>query len=112
MRMRSGTSGNDPNLQAQVQAMLGAAVDMESSAEMEVSRAIRRNVDVLRAAWPPVTDEMWTAIGIFGGASGLVAIAGWGDPYNPETEQYLDHLRQLYQAALDNRAAGVPRAFQ
>ncbi len=107
-QLRAGPSGNDPNMQVQINGLLAAAADMESNSAADTPRAIQNNVEVLRRARSSVSDEMWTAIGIAGGASGLIAIAGWDDPKNPETNQYLNQLRQLYQDALDDRVSAVP----
>jgi hypothetical protein len=111
--MRQASSGGSaaiPEMAEQVKYLLEAADQIEAEHTEQASRSALRNESVLRDSRPAVTAEMWTAIGFAGGASGLVAISGFGDPDDAELDRKLDEFRRIYEAALENRAveAGTP----
>jgi hypothetical protein len=108
-QLRNDPSSSEWGGLEQAQAMLSAADEIESDASSwaEESRSARRNAEQLRRARPTVTEEMWSAIGLVSGASGLIALYGLGEGSDPETEQKLDQFRQLYTAALENRAVSA-----
>lgn len=93
-----------PGAAEQIGYLLQTADEIESQHEEQVSRSASKNAAFLKRIKPAVTADMWTAIGFAGGASGLMALSGWGDPADAETERKLTEFREIYQAALDNRA--------
>lgn len=93
--------------EADVQQMLTSADEMEAQAkeQMQTGRAVQANLEVLRRARPAVTDAMWGTVGIVGGATGLMALSGLGDPDDAEAQRKLDEFRRVYQDALANRVS-------
>lgn len=78
--------------------------------QSEAAGAVTANLETLRRARSAVTDEMWLAIGMAGGATGLAAWGALADPNDPEMQQKMDEVRALYQAALENRAVSAGNA--
>lgn len=84
--------------------MLAEADSAEAAMKAEAaSGALARNVEVLRRAKPAVTDEMWGAIAMAGGATGLAGLGGLGDPNDTTAQRQLTEWRQIYTDALANR---------
>lgn len=110
--LRSGTSANESAVRDQADALLAMADDLENNARQEIPRALQQNLEMLRSVRPSVTNEMWSAIGLAGGASGLLAFAGLGEPDNRELNARLDDLRALYEAVLENRATEIPSGLR
>ena len=91
--------------EAQIQEMLRNADETEKNAreQMNGSRAIGRNMEVLRRARPNVTDHMWTAVAFAGGASGLVGLTGLSDPNDTTAVRQMNEWRRIYTDALANK---------
>jgi hypothetical protein len=91
--------------EAAIREMMQAADEMEANAraEMDGSRAVAANVEVLRRARPQVTDHMWSAVSLVGGTGGLVALSGLSDPDDPNVQRQLEEWRRIYTDALENR---------
>lgn len=90
---------------ADIDNMLRSADEVEQNAEEEAARSVLANLAVLRKSRPAVTDAMWGTVGIAGGAMGLAAISGLGDPNDAEAQKKLDEFRRLYEDALANRVS-------
>lgn len=67
------------------------------------SPAIRQNLEAIRAARPNVSDAMWVQLGLAGGAMGLGAFAGLGDPSDTTAVRQSDEFRRLLEDAIANR---------
>jgi len=78
--------------------------------QMGTSSAVGRNLQVLRQARPNVTEEMWTAVGFAGGASGLLGLTGLANPQDTTAQRQLGEWRRVYTDALANQA--TPKAPQ
>lgn len=106
LRKQAASGGeNAAMLNQQADQMMQMASSMDSSSQAQVpAGALSRNLAVLHKARPAVTDEMWAAIGFAGGAQGWMLLSGLGDPNNTEAQKKLDEFRQVYQAALENKA--------
>ena len=91
--------------EAQIQEMLRSADEAEKNAreQMNGSRAIGRNREVLRRARPNVTDHMWTAVAFAGGASGLAGLTGLSDPNDTTAVRMMNEWRRIYTDALGNK---------
>lgn len=88
-----------------VDQMLASAEEMRAAMQTEGSQAVMDNIDLLREARPAVSEPMWTTIGFVGGAMGLAALAGLGDPDDAEAQQKLDEFRRLFEDAINNRTS-------
>lgn len=107
--------GNNPGFsEADVQQMFTSADEMEAQAraQMQASRVVAANLEVLRRARPAVTDAMWGTVGFAGGAQGLLALSGLTDPNDTEAQKKLDEFRLVYQDALANRVSKGMEAAQ
>lgn len=101
-QLRNGTA--EGFTEADVQNMLEIADGALANAEaQDVAPSVLRNIEVLRAARPAVTDPMWTGLGMAGSVTGLVAISGLADPSDQEAQAKLEELRTLFEDALNNR---------
>lgn len=90
--------------EADLDRMLATADQAEAHREgWQASPSLEASVAVLRRTRPAVTDAMWSAIGVTGGASGLLAWSGLSDPDDPEAQEKLDEYRQLFTDALANQ---------
>lgn len=89
----------------QVQEMLRNADETEKSAreQMAGSRAIGRNMEILRQARPNVTTNMWTAVALVGGPGGLLGLTGLGDPTDTTSVRQMNEWRRIYTDALANK---------
>lgn len=89
----------------QIQEMLTNADETERQAreQMAAAGAVSRNLEVLHGARPNVTDHMWTAVGIVGGAGGLLAWSGLSNPQDTTSQRQLDEWRRVYTDALNDR---------
>lgn len=101
-QLRNGTA--EGFTEADVQTMLEMADGALANAEgQDVDPSVLRNIEVLRATRPAVTEPMWAGLGMAGSVSGLVAISGLADPDDQEAQKKLDELRSLFEDALNNR---------
>lgn len=98
-----------------IQRMLQSAdaAEREARAQLESTGAVSRNVEVLRAAKPNVTDHMWGAVALAGGAGGLLGLQGLAEPGDTTAQRQLTEWRRIYTDALANQVtpgleAGVP----
>lgn len=91
--------------EAQIQEMLRNADETEKNAreQMNGSRAIGRNMEVLHRARPNVTDHMWTAVAFAGGATGLLGLSGLSDPNDTTAVRQMNEWRRIYTDALGNK---------
>lgn len=103
--------------EATIQGMLQSAdqAEREAREQMEAAGAVSRNVEVLRAARPNVTDHMWGAVALAGGAGGLLGLQGLAEPNDTTAQRQLDEWRRIYTDALANQVtpgleADVPAA--
>jgi ElaB/YqjD/DUF883 family membrane-anchored ribosome-binding protein len=103
--------------EAQIQEMLRNADESEKNAreQMNGSRSVSRNMEVLRRARPNVTDHMWTAVAFAGGASGLLGLTGLADPNDTTAVRTMNEWRRIYTDALADKVtpgleANVPAA--
>ncbi|HEX2201880.1 MAG TPA: hypothetical protein VHG91_01210 [Longimicrobium sp.] len=87
--------------------MLANADEMERTAlqNTEIARATLRNYEVLRSTRSNVTDPMWLAVGMAGGASGLLSLSGLGDPQDTTVQRQLGEYRRVFTDALDNKVS-------
>lgn len=90
---------------ATIQGMLQSAdqAEREAREQMEAAGAVSRNVEVLRAARPNVTDHMWGAVALAGGAGGLLGLQGLAEPNDTTAQRQLDEWRRIYTDALANQ---------
>jgi ElaB/YqjD/DUF883 family membrane-anchored ribosome-binding protein len=87
----------------QVNEMIRNADEMEKQARESVAAgAMARNLEVLHRARPNVTDHMWTAVSLAGGA-GLLGLTGLSDPADTTATRQLTEWRQVFTDALANR---------
>ncbi|HEX6037604.1 hypothetical protein [Longimicrobium sp.] len=91
---------------AMVREMIDNANNMEREAlaNLNPSGALGRNIEVLHRALPNVTDHMWGAMALTGGAGGLLALTGLGNPSDTTTTRMMAEWRRIYTDALENRA--------
>lgn len=89
---------------ASINEMLRNADDMEKQAreQLATAGAVVRNMEVLHRARPNVTDHMWTAVSLAGGA-GLLGLTGLSDPNDTTAVRQLDEWRQVFTDALANK---------
>lgn len=89
---------------ATIAEMLQSADDMEKDAreQLAAAGAVARNVEVLHRARPNVTDHMWGAVSMVGGA-GLVGLTGLSDPADTTAQRQLNDWRHVFTDALANR---------
>jgi ElaB/YqjD/DUF883 family membrane-anchored ribosome-binding protein len=88
---------------ADVNEMLKNADEREKQARESVaSGAMARNLEVLHRARPNVTDHMWTAVSLAGGA-GLLGLTGLADPADTTAVRQLTEWRQVFTDALANK---------
>lgn len=78
-------------------------MEREALANLNPSGALGRNVEVLHRALPNVTDPMWAAVALTGGAGGLLALTGLGDPNDTTATRRMGEWRRIYTDALENR---------
>jgi len=92
--------------EAEIRAMEAQADTAERMVrgQMGIGSVAGRNLEVLRRARPNVTEEMWTAVGFAGGASGLLGLGGLANPRDTTAQRQLDHWRRVYTDALANQA--------
>jgi uncharacterized membrane protein len=102
---------------ATIAQMLQSAdeIERESRAQMEAAGPVSRNVEVLRRAKPNVTDHMWGAVALAGGAGGLVGLHGLATPSDTTAQRQMNEWRRIYTDALGNQVtpgleASVPAA--
>lgn len=91
---------------AQIQEMLKSADEMEKGAREQMSGAggaVARNLAVLRRVRPNVTDHMWTAVSVAGGAGGLFGLTGLADPNDTTAVRQMNEWRRIYTDALANQ---------
>jgi len=106
LRKQLAAGGAAGFTEGDIQQMIASADEMEANARSQgASRAVMANLEVLRKARPAVTDAMWGTIGLAGGASTWVALAGLSDPNNTEAQKKLDEFRRVYEDALANRVS-------
>jgi hypothetical protein len=88
-----------------VKQLAASADEAEKNAreQMQASRSLERNLEVLKRARPNVTDPMWATVAFVGGAGGLFGLSGLADPDDPEAQRKLDEWRQIYTDALNNQ---------
>lgn len=91
----------------QINEMLQQADQMEkeAAANAQSGGAAQRNYEVLRKARSNVTDPMWTTVGFAGGAQGILALTGLGNPQDAEAQKKFDEFRQVYTDALANKVS-------
>jgi ElaB/YqjD/DUF883 family membrane-anchored ribosome-binding protein len=89
---------------ASIAEMLKNADEMEKQArdQLATAGAVVRNLEVLHRARPNVTDHMWTAVSMAGGA-GLIGLTGLSDPNDTTAVRQLNEFRQVFTDALANR---------
>lgn len=88
---------------ADVAEMMRNADEMEKQARESVAAgAVARNLEVLHQARPNVTDHMWTAVSLAGGA-GLLGLTGLSDPADTTATRQLTEWRQVFTDALADR---------
>jgi uncharacterized membrane protein len=102
---------------ATIQQMLQSAdeIEREAKAQLEAAGPVSRNVEVLRRAKPNVTDHMWGAVALAGGAGGLVGLHGLATPNDTTAQRQMNEWRRVYTDALANQVtpgleASVPAA--
>lgn len=78
-------------------------MEREALANLNPSGALGRNVEVLHRSLPNVTDHMWTAVALTGGAGGLLALTGLGNPSDTTTTRMMGEWRRIFTDALENR---------
>lgn len=101
-QLRNGTA--EGFTEADVQNMLEIAEGaLADAGTQDVDPSVLRNIEVLRATRPAVTEPMWTGLGMAGSVTGLAAISGLADPNDAEAQKKLDELRALFEDALNNR---------
>lgn len=107
LRTQMAAAGSAGFSEADVQQMLASADQAEAQAkeQMAAGRAVQANLAVLHRARPAVTDAMWGTVGFAGGAQGVMALTGLGDPNDAEAQKKLDEFRVVYQDALANRVS-------
>lgn len=90
---------------ATIQRMLESAdqAEREARAHMDAAGAVARNLEVLHRARPNVTDEMWTAVAVAGGASGILGLHGLAQPNDTTANRRMDEWRRIYTDALANQ---------
>jgi ElaB/YqjD/DUF883 family membrane-anchored ribosome-binding protein len=100
---------------AQVQEMINSANETERQAreQMTAAGAVTRNLEVLRRAKPNVTNHMWGAVALAGGAGGLIGLHGLAQPNDTTATRQMNEWRRIYTDALANKVtpgleAGVP----
>ena len=91
--------------EATIQQMLQSADEMEREAaqQMNASRSVTANMEVLRRAKPNVTDHMWTAVAFAGGGAGLLGLTGLAEPGDTTAQRTLNEWRRIYTDALENK---------
>jgi hypothetical protein len=90
----------------QIQNMLQQADEMEKNAQdPDVARYILRNYEVLKRTRSNVTDPMWTAVSIAGGAQGLLGLGGLGNPNDTTAVRQMNEWRQVYTDAMANKVS-------
>ena len=101
----------------QVDEMIRNAEESErqARAQLKATGSVARNVEVLRRAKPNVTDHMWAAVALAGGAGGLVGLSGLATPNDTTAQRQMNEWRRIYTDALANQVtpgleAGVPAA--
>lgn len=82
------------------------AIAAGMSPASETAGAVASNLATLRGARSAVSDEMWLAIGMAGGGTGLAALSTLTDPNDADAQRKMDEIRTLFQAALENRTVG------
>ena len=89
---------------ATINEMLKNADEMEkqSKEQLATAGAVVRNLEVLHRARPNVTDHMWTAVSMAGGA-GLLGLTGLSDPADSTAVRQLDEWRRVFTDALANQ---------
>jgi hypothetical protein len=89
---------------AAVNEMIKNADEMEKQAKEQAATAgaVVRNLEVLHRARPNVTDHMWTAVSMAGGA-GLLGLTGLSDPNDTTAVRQLTEWRQVFTDALANK---------
>lgn len=100
---------------ATIQQMIESADAAEKTAreQLAASGALNANLEVLRRARPNVTDHMWASVALAGGAGGLFALSGLGNPQDTTAQRTMDEWRRVFTDAMENRVtpgleAGVP----
>jgi ElaB/YqjD/DUF883 family membrane-anchored ribosome-binding protein len=90
--------------EATINEMRKNADEMEKQAREQASNsgAVARNLEVLHRARPNVTDHMWTAVSMAGGA-GLLGLTGLSDPADTTAVRQLTEWRQVFTDALANK---------
>jgi ElaB/YqjD/DUF883 family membrane-anchored ribosome-binding protein len=90
---------------AAIQQMLQNADETERTAreQMNGSRSASRNIEVMRRARPNVTNHMWAAVALAGGAGGLLGLTGLGDPSDTTAVRQMNEWRRIYTDALANK---------
>jgi ElaB/YqjD/DUF883 family membrane-anchored ribosome-binding protein len=90
--------------EATINEMRKNADEMEKQAREQASGAgaMARNLEVLHRARPNVTDHMWTAVSMAGGA-GLLGLTGLSDPADTTAVRQLTEWRQVFTDALANK---------
>ena len=102
---------------ATIAQMLQSAdeLEREAQAQLNAAGAVSRNIEVLRRAKPNVTDHMWGAVALAGGAGGLVGLHGLAEPNDTTAARQMNEWRRIYTDALANKVtpgleANVPAA--
>jgi ElaB/YqjD/DUF883 family membrane-anchored ribosome-binding protein len=102
---------------AQVQEMINSANETERQAREQMTAAgpVTRNLEVLRRAKPNVTNHMWGAVALAGGAGGLIGLHGLAQPNDTTATRQMNEWRRIYTDALANKVtpgleANVPAA--
>ena len=94
-----------------IDQMLQAADAAERQTVQPAPPRVQHNLDVLRSARGNVTEAMWIRIVGVSGGVGLMALGDMADTTAAGAVARLGELRDLYKAALENRAypAGADR---
>jgi ElaB/YqjD/DUF883 family membrane-anchored ribosome-binding protein len=89
----------------QVDEMIRNAEQSERQAreQLNATGSVARNVEVLRRAKPNVTDHMWGAVALAGGAGGLVGLTGLATPNDTTAQRQMNEWRRIYTDALANK---------
>lgn len=105
LRQQLAESGDQSGFSEEhIRGLLEMAGQAEGNTEQyQASPAVQASLEVLNRARPNVSEPMWSAIGITGGASGLLVLSGLADPNDQEAQKKLDEFRQLFTDALENR---------
>jgi hypothetical protein len=88
----------------QIDQMLQAADAAERQTVQPAPPAVQQNLDVLRSTRGRVTEPTWVRVAAVSGGVGLMALGDMADTTASGPVAQLSELREMYTAALENRA--------